>query len=98
MNFKMICILNHIIMLLATLLLQIYPNYVLYRMYEIGDCLYVIVLALFYHSSYPSLYVNFVSLGNIVYRHICLLIFSLSNRLYHVFKKSMLMKCNRLLK
>ena len=48
-------------MLLATLLLQIYQNYVLYGMYEIVDCLYVIVLTLFYHSSYPSLYVNFVS-------------------------------------
>ena len=61
MNFKMICILNHNIMLLATSLLRIYPNYVLYGMYEIGVCLYVIVLALFYHSSFPSLYVNFVS-------------------------------------
>ena len=60
MNFKMICISNHNIMLLATSLLRIYPNYVLYGKYEIGDCLYVIVLALFYHSSYPSLYVNFV--------------------------------------
>ena len=61
MNFKMICILNHNIMLLATSLLGIHPNYVPYGMYEIGDCPYVIVLALFYHSSYPSLYVNFVS-------------------------------------
>ena len=69
----MICISEHNIMLLATLLLRIYPNYVLHRMYEIGD--YVIVLTLFYHSSYPSLYVNFVSYGNIVCRHICLLIF-----------------------
>ena len=60
MNFNMICISNHNIMLLATSLLRIYPNYVLYGKYEIGDCLYVIVLALFYHSSYPSLYVNFV--------------------------------------
>ena len=60
MNFKMICISNHNIMLLATSLLFIYPNYVIYGKYEIGDCLYVIVLALFYHSSYPSLYVNFV--------------------------------------
>ena len=60
MNFKMICISNHNIMLLATSLLRIYRNYVLYGKYEIGDCLYVIVLALFYHSSYPSLYVNFV--------------------------------------
>ena len=56
----MICISNHNIMLLATSLLRIYPNYVLYGKYEIDDCLYVIVLALFYHSSYPSLYVNFV--------------------------------------
>ena len=61
MNFKMISISNHNIMLLATLLLQIYLNYVHYGMYENGDCLYVIVLALFYHPSYPSLYVNFVS-------------------------------------
>ena len=60
MKFKMICISNHNIMLLATSLLRIYQNYVLYGKYEIGDCIYVIVLALFYHSSYPSLYVNFV--------------------------------------
>ena len=60
MNFKIICILNHNIMLLATSLLRIYPNYVLYGMHEIGDCLYVVVLALFYNSSYHSLYVNFV--------------------------------------
>ena len=60
-NFKMICISNHNIMLLATSLLRIYPKYVLYGKYDIGDCLYVIVLALFYDSSYPSLYVNFVS-------------------------------------
>ena len=58
MNLKMICISNHNIMLLATSLLRIYPNYVLYGKYEIGDCLYVIVLALSYHSSCPSLYVN----------------------------------------
>ena len=44
MPFNMICISKHNIMLLATLLLQIYPHYVLYGMYEIGDCLYVIVL------------------------------------------------------
>ena len=61
MPFNMICISKHNIMLLATLLLRIYPNYVLYGKYEIGDCLYVIVLTLFYHSSYTSLYVNFVS-------------------------------------
>ena len=61
MPFNMICISKHNIMLLATLLLRIYPNYVLHGMYEISDCLYVIVLTLFYHSSYPSLYVNFVS-------------------------------------
>ena len=72
MKFKMNCISNHNIMLLATSLLRIYQNCVLYGKYEIGDCiyvmvivillllLYVIVLALFYHSSYPSLYVNFV--------------------------------------
>ena len=59
MNFKMICTSNHNIMLLAISLLRIEQNYVLYGKYEI-DCLYVIVLALFYHSSYPSLYVNFV--------------------------------------
>ena len=39
MNFKMICISNHNIMLLATSLLRIYPNYVLSGKYEIGDCL-----------------------------------------------------------
>ena len=61
MPFNMICIKKHNIMLLETLLLQIYPNYVLYGMYEIGDCLYVIVLMLLYHSSYPSFYANFVS-------------------------------------
>ena len=66
-------------MLLATSLLRIYANYVLYGMYEIGDYLYFIALALFYHSSYPLLYVNFVSYGNIVYRHICLLIYSQTN-------------------
>ena len=49
MNFKMICILNHNIMLLATSLLRICSNYVLYGMYEIGNCLYVNVLALFYN-------------------------------------------------
>ena len=58
MPFNMICISKHDIMLLATLLLRIYPNYVLYGMYEIGDCLHVIVLTLFDHSSYPSLYVS----------------------------------------
>ena len=58
MKFKMNCISNHNTMLLATSLLRIYQNYVLYGKYEIGDCIYVIVLALFYHSSYPSLYVN----------------------------------------
>ena len=61
MPLDMTCISKHNIMLLATLLLQIYPNYVLYGMYEIGDCLYVIVLTLFYHSLYPSLYVIFLS-------------------------------------
>ena len=61
MPFNMICISKHNIMLLQTLLLQIYPNYVLYGMYEICDCIYVIVLTLFYHSSYPSFYVNLVS-------------------------------------
>ena len=57
MPFNMICMSKHNIMLLATKLSQIYPNYVLNGMYEIGDCLYVIVLTLFYHS---SIYVNFV--------------------------------------
>ena len=60
MKFKMNCISNHNIMLLATSLLRIYQNYVLYGTCEIGDCIYVIVLALSYHSSYPPLYVNFV--------------------------------------
>ena len=61
MPFNMICISNHNIMLLATLLLRIYQNYVLYEMYEIGDCLNVIVFILLYHSSCPSLYVDFIS-------------------------------------
>ena len=85
MPFNMICISKHKIMLLATLLLRIYPINALHGMYEIDDCLYVIVLTLFYHSSYPSLYVIFVLYGNIVHRHICLLIFSLNNQLHHVF-------------
>ena len=45
--FNIICISMHNIMLLATSLLRIYPNYVLYVMYEVGDSLYVIVLELF---------------------------------------------------
>ena len=61
MPFNIICISKLNIMLLATILLQICANYVLYEMYETGDCLYVIVLTLFYHSSDPSFYVNFVS-------------------------------------
>ena len=85
MPFDMISISKHNIMLLATLLLLIYPNYVLYGMYKIGDCLYVIVLTLFYHSSCPSLYVNFVSQGNIMYRHTLSSYFSLNDQLYHVF-------------
>ena len=32
---------------MLTSLLRIYQNYVLYEKYEIGDCIYVIVLALF---------------------------------------------------
>ena len=89
MNFKMICISNHNIMLLATSLLRIYPNYVLYGKYEIGDCLYVIVLALFYHSSYPSLYVNFVYMLILFNREYRIQTYlssdvSLNNRLYHV--------------
>ena len=47
MNFKMNCISNHNIMMLLTSLLRIYQNYVLYEKYEIGDCIYVIVLTLF---------------------------------------------------
>ena len=47
MNFKMNCISNHNIMMLLTSLLRIYQNYVLYEKYESGDCIYVIVLALF---------------------------------------------------
>ena len=47
MNFKMNCISNHNIMMLLTSLLRIYQNYVLYEKHEIGDCTYVIVLALF---------------------------------------------------
>ena len=82
MSFNMICISKYNIMLLATLLLPIYPNYVLYGMYEIGYCLYVIILTLFYHSSYPSFCVNFVSEGNIAYRHI---LSSLNSQLFHVF-------------
>ena len=89
----MICISNHNIMLLATSLLRIYQNYELSGKYEIGDCLYVIVLALFYHSSYPSLYVNFVYM--LIICSFCLIgeyriqIYlssdvSLNNRLYHV--------------
>ena len=70
MPFNMICISKHNIMLLATLLLRIYPNYVLYGMYEIGDGLYLFFSPLFYYFSYTSLYVNFASLGNIVYRHV----------------------------
>ena len=46
-------------MLLATSLLRIHPHLVLYGKYEIGDCLYVIVLTLFYQFSCDSLYVNF---------------------------------------
>ena len=59
-------------MLLATSLLRIYTNYVLYGKYEIGDCLYVIVLALCYHSSYPSyIYVNLYMLY--LYIYLCIL-------------------------
>ena len=60
MPLNMICISKHDLMLLATLLLRICSNYVLYGMYEIGDCLCLIVLTLFYYSSYHSFYVNFV--------------------------------------
>ena len=85
MPFNMICISKHNIMLLATSLLRIYPNYVLYGMYNIGDCLYDFVLTLFYHSSYNSFYVNFLSKRNIIYRHILSSDFSLNNQLHHVF-------------
>ena len=59
MPFNMIGISEYNLILSPTLLLRIYPNNVLYGMYEIGDCLYFIVLTLFYHTSYPSFYVNF---------------------------------------
>ena len=72
-------------MLLATLFLRLFPNYVPYGMHEISDCLYFIVLTLFYHSSYYSFYVNFVSKRNIVYRHIFSSDLSLNDQLYHVF-------------
>ena len=85
MPFNMVCISKHNMMLLATSLLRKYPNYALHGLYEIGDCLYVVVFTSSYHSSSPSLYVNFVSYGNIVYRHICLPSFSLNDQLYHVF-------------
>ena len=58
MNFKMNCISNHNIMMLLTSLLRIYQNYVLYEKYEIGDCIYVIVLALFL----PSLICHYMSI------------------------------------
>ena len=48
-------------MLVAKLSLRIYQNNVLYGMYEIGDCLYLIVFTLSYHSSYHSFYPNFAS-------------------------------------
>ena len=59
MNFKMNCISNHNIMTLLTSLLRIYQNYVLYEKYEIGDCIYVIVLALFLPFLMSLYYVNF---------------------------------------
>ena len=58
MNFKMNCISNHNIMMLLTSLLRIYQNYVLYEKYEIVDCIYVIVLALFL----PSLICHYMSI------------------------------------
>ena len=85
MPFDMTCISKHNIMLLATLLLRIYPNDVLYEMYDNGDCLYVVVLTLFCHSSNPSFYVNFVSYWNIVHRHVLSSDFSFNNQLYHIF-------------
>ena len=61
MNFKMNCISNHNVMTLLTSLLRIYQNYVLY---EIGDCIYVIVLALFCHSLYVIILCQFCFLFN----------------------------------
>ena len=58
MNFKMNSISNHNIMMLLTSLLRIYQNYVLYEKYEIGDCIYVIVLALFF----PFLICHYMSI------------------------------------
>ena len=85
MPFNMICISRHDIILLVTLLLRIYPNYVLYGMYEIGDCLYLIVLTLFYHSLCPSSMLILFHRGTSHTDILCLLINSLSNQLYHVF-------------
>ena len=47
-------------MTLLTSLLRIYQNYVLYEKYEIGDCIYVIVLAMFAIPYMSLYYVNFV--------------------------------------
>ena len=63
MNFKMNCISNHDIMMLLTSLLRIYPNYVLYEKYEIGDCIYVIVLALFLLFLIPLIICQFCLIG-----------------------------------
>ena len=82
----MVCISKHKIMLLVTLLLRIYPNYVLYGMYEMGHYLYLIILTLFYHSSYHSFYVHFVHRGMSYKDVFCLPIFSLNNQLCHVFQ------------
>ena len=87
MHFYMIGISKHNIMLLATLLLRIYPNYVLYGMYKIGDCLYLIVLTWFYHTSCPSFYVNFLLHMGISYADIfCPQIFPSINNIIIYFK------------
>ena len=81
----MICISKHNLMPLASLLLQICSNYVHYGMYEIGDCLYPIAMALFYDSSFPSSRLILFHRG-ISYTDIfCPQIYSINNQLYHVF-------------
>ena len=63
MNIKMNCISNHNVMMLATSLRRIYQNYVLYGKYEIGDCIYVIVLALFLPFLIPLIICQFCLIG-----------------------------------
>ena len=50
-------------MMLLTSLLRIYQNYVLYEKYEIGDCIYVIVLALFLPFLIPLIICQFCLIG-----------------------------------